>query len=62
MQAEDLFVQDLDGKDLEVPAPERNLKKSQCTPLFMCAYRSKHNIFVQFISVTWCQYDQNFNF
>jgi hypothetical protein len=23
---------------LELPPPEKKLKKSQCTPLFMCAY------------------------
>jgi len=33
---EDLFVQDLEGNDIEVPI--KKLKKSQCTPLFMCAY------------------------
>ncbi|XP_066588769.1 methylthioribulose-1-phosphate dehydratase [Prorops nasuta] len=34
----DLFVQDINGIDLELPPTEKNLKKSQCTPLFMCAY------------------------
>ena len=34
----DMFVQDIEGKDLELPPPEKKLKKSQCTPLFMCAY------------------------
>jgi methylthioribulose-1-phosphate dehydratase len=38
---EDLFVQNMDGKDLELPPPEKKLKKSQCTPLFMCAYRGR---------------------
>ncbi|CAG0902920.1 unnamed protein product [Darwinula stevensoni] len=37
--ADDLFVNDLNGKDLHVPSPERKLKKSQCYPLFMAAYR-----------------------
>jgi len=35
---EDLFVQDMEGQDLELPPSEKKLKKSQCTPLFMCAY------------------------
>ncbi|EZA49777.1 hypothetical protein DMN91_003124 [Ooceraea biroi] len=38
MMPDDLFVLDAFGNDLELPAPERNLKKSQCLPLFMCAY------------------------
>jgi len=41
IKAEDLFVQDMDGKDLEVPASHRDLRKSQCTPLFMLAYRHR---------------------
>ncbi|KAG7299159.1 hypothetical protein JYU34_017699 [Plutella xylostella] len=39
MQPDDLFVQTIDGADLELPPPEKKLKKSQCTPLFMVAYR-----------------------
>ncbi|XP_017770524.1 PREDICTED: methylthioribulose-1-phosphate dehydratase [Nicrophorus vespilloides] len=39
---EDIFVQDIKGKDLELPPPEKKLKKSQCTPLFMCAYTSRN--------------------
>ncbi|XP_035725812.1 probable methylthioribulose-1-phosphate dehydratase [Vespa mandarinia] len=35
---DDIFVQDINGKDLELPPAEKKLKKSQCTPLFMCAY------------------------
>lgn len=38
---EDLFVQTLSGDDLETPPPEKRLRKSQCTPLFMCAYRKR---------------------
>lgn len=30
--------EDINGKDLELPPDEKKLKKSQCTPLFMCAY------------------------
>ena len=36
IKSEDLFVQDIKGQDLKVPS--KALKKSQCTPLFMCAY------------------------
>ncbi|XP_011162571.1 probable methylthioribulose-1-phosphate dehydratase [Solenopsis invicta] len=42
MVPNDLFVQDINGTDLELPSPEKKLKKSQCTPLFMCAYRRRH--------------------
>ncbi|XP_043669545.1 probable methylthioribulose-1-phosphate dehydratase isoform X1 [Vespula pensylvanica] len=38
INADDIFVQDINGKDLELPPAEKKLKKSQCTPLFMCAY------------------------
>jgi len=36
---EDLFIQDIDGNDIE--CPKKPLKKSQCTPLFMCAYTAR---------------------
>lgn len=39
MQPEDLFIQDISGKDLAIP--KKKLKKSQCTPLFMCAYTGR---------------------
>ncbi|XP_073996570.1 methylthioribulose-1-phosphate dehydratase isoform X1 [Rhodnius prolixus] len=39
---EDLFIQDIHGNDLEIPAPEKKLKKSQCTPLFMCIYNARN--------------------
>ncbi|ODN03836.1 putative methylthioribulose-1-phosphate dehydratase [Orchesella cincta] len=39
IQPEDLFIQDIQGKDIEVP--KKKLKKSQCTPLFMCAYTAR---------------------
>lgn len=42
IQPDDLFVQDVDGVDLELPPPEKKLKKSQCTPLFMCAYKMRN--------------------
>ena len=38
IKPEDLFVQDIIGNDLQVPPSSKKLKKSQCTPLFMCAY------------------------
>nr|CAG4644283.1 EOG090X0D1G [Lepidurus arcticus] len=41
IRPEDLFVQSLDGEDLQLPPYHKNLKKSQCTPLFMCAYRQR---------------------
>lgn len=40
IESDDLFVQDMDGNDLELP-PNKKLKKSQCTPLFMCAFRAR---------------------
>ncbi|CAH1098576.1 unnamed protein product [Psylliodes chrysocephalus] len=42
IQPEDMFVQTIDSKDLELPPPEKRLKKSQCTPLFMCAYKMRN--------------------
>eukprot|EP01135_Chromosphaera_perkinsii_P005775 Nk52_evm18s360 gene=Nk52_evmTU18s360 len=38
MQPDELFLCDENGKDLAVPNPAKQLKKSQCTPLFMNAY------------------------
>nr|XP_023662792.1 methylthioribulose-1-phosphate dehydratase isoform X1 [Paramormyrops kingsleyae] len=35
---DDLFVCDLEERDLRCPSPSKKLKKSQCTPLFMNAY------------------------
>uniref|UniRef100_A0A6P7G6T9 Probable methylthioribulose-1-phosphate dehydratase n=1 Tax=Diabrotica virgifera virgifera TaxID=50390 RepID=A0A6P7G6T9_DIAVI len=42
IKPEDMFVQTIDNKDLELPPPEKKLKKSQCTPLFMCAYTMRN--------------------
>nr|CAG4641183.1 EOG090X0D1G [Eulimnadia texana] len=39
IQPDDMFVQNMAGVDLKVPA--KQLKKSQCTPLFMCAYQER---------------------
>ncbi|CAH0399924.1 unnamed protein product [Chilo suppressalis] len=41
MKSDDLFVQTINDEDLELPPPEKKLKKSQCTPLFMLAYRER---------------------
>lgn len=42
IKPDDLFVQDIDGNDLQLPSPLKKLKKSQCTPLFMCAYTARN--------------------
>ena len=39
IQSDELFVLDLKGNTLREPSAERLLKKSECTPLFMNAYR-----------------------
>ncbi|CAG9787619.1 unnamed protein product [Diatraea saccharalis] len=41
MKPDDLFVQTIDDEDLELPPAAKKLKKSQCTPLFMLAYRER---------------------
>ncbi|XP_026744450.1 probable methylthioribulose-1-phosphate dehydratase [Trichoplusia ni] len=41
MRFDDLFVQTINDEDLELPPPEKKLKKSQCTPLFMLAYKDR---------------------
>ncbi|XP_050437577.1 probable methylthioribulose-1-phosphate dehydratase isoform X2 [Adelges cooleyi] len=38
MEPEDLFVQDVNGEDVQCPPPEKQFTKSQCTPIFMCSY------------------------
>lgn len=43
MEPEDLFVQDLNGADIELPPIEKNLSKSQCTPIFMCSYTGENH-------------------
>ncbi|XP_055603582.1 probable methylthioribulose-1-phosphate dehydratase isoform X1 [Uranotaenia lowii] len=42
IQPDDLFIQNIDGDDLQLPAEYKKLTKSQCTPLFMLAYRDKN--------------------
>jgi len=38
VKPEDMFVCDMEENELCSPPPAKNLKKSQCTPLFMNAY------------------------
>ncbi|KAE9523457.1 hypothetical protein AGLY_016009 [Aphis glycines] len=42
IQPDELFVQNLDGEDIIVPPSEKNLSKSQCTPIFMCSYHERN--------------------
>lgn len=39
LQEDDIFVLNSEGEILEEPPSEKKLKKSECTPLFMNAYR-----------------------
>jgi len=39
IQIDDLFIQNMEGEDLVFPPEYKKLKKSQCTPLFMVAYK-----------------------
>lgn len=41
IQPEDMFVCDVDERDISSPPPWKRLKKSQCTPLFMNAYNMR---------------------
>ncbi|XP_048730865.1 methylthioribulose-1-phosphate dehydratase-like isoform X2 [Ostrea edulis] len=40
-QPDDMFVQTINDEDISAPPPAKKLKKSQCTPLFMCAYKMR---------------------
>ncbi|XP_014219437.1 probable methylthioribulose-1-phosphate dehydratase [Copidosoma floridanum] len=59
--SDEMFVQDIKGNDLEMPPLEKNLKKSQCTPLFMCAYTARnagavihtHSKFAVMVTLLW---------
>ncbi|XP_065223419.1 methylthioribulose-1-phosphate dehydratase [Planococcus citri] len=42
MTDDDLFIQDINGTDIRTPPAAKKLKKSQCTPLFMCAYKARN--------------------
>ena len=56
-----MFVQDISGNDLELPPKEKKLKKSQCTPLFICAYTRRnagavihtHSKFAVMVTLHW---------
>ncbi|XP_071525515.1 methylthioribulose-1-phosphate dehydratase isoform X2 [Panulirus ornatus] len=39
LKPDDMFILNVDGEEIEAPHPDRKLKKSQCTPLFMLAYK-----------------------
>ncbi|XP_055633706.1 probable methylthioribulose-1-phosphate dehydratase isoform X2 [Toxorhynchites rutilus septentrionalis] len=42
IQPDDLFIQNIDGDDIQEPPEYKKLTKSQCTPLFMLAYRDRN--------------------
>lgn len=42
IQIDDMFIQNMEGEDLVVPPEYKKLKKSQCTPLFMVAFRDRN--------------------
>lgn len=50
-----MFVQTIDDEDISTPPPAKKLKKSQCTPLFMCAYRMRGKIYTG-LTVFFCTY------
>lgn len=50
-----MFVQTIDDEDISTPPPAKKLKKSQCTPLFMCAYRMRGKIYTG-LMVFFCTY------
>lgn len=39
---DDLFIQNIEGEDLQEPPEYKKLTKSQCTPLFILAYRHRN--------------------
>ncbi|XP_064086814.1 probable methylthioribulose-1-phosphate dehydratase isoform X2 [Macrobrachium nipponense] len=41
LQPEDIFVLSSDGQEVVIPPLQKNLKISQCTPLFMLAYKMR---------------------
>lgn len=44
-QPEDMFVCDVEERDISCPPAWKKLKKSQCTPLFMNAYTMRGESF-----------------
>uniref|UniRef100_I3M448 APAF1 interacting protein n=1 Tax=Ictidomys tridecemlineatus TaxID=43179 RepID=I3M448_ICTTR len=43
IQPEDMFVCDINERDISGPPASKKLKKSQCTPLFMNAYTMRYD-------------------
>ncbi|CAO1397373.1 unnamed protein product [Diamesa tonsa] len=39
---DDIFIQNMEGEDLQLPPSYKKLTKSQCTPLFMVAFRERN--------------------
>jgi methylthioribulose-1-phosphate dehydratase len=52
LEADDLFVLKADGSVSQSPAESKKLHLSQCTPLFMNAYKSKQSAFISSRLVT----------
>ena len=48
-------MQTIEDEDISAPPPVKKLKKSQCTPLFMCAYRMRGTCKLVIISFS-CSY------
>ncbi|XP_045064926.1 methylthioribulose-1-phosphate dehydratase isoform X4 [Coregonus clupeaformis] len=44
IQPDDIFVCDVEERDISCPPPWKKLKKSQCTPLFMNAYTMRGEV------------------
>ncbi|BES93566.1 Probable methylthioribulose-1-phosphate dehydratase [Nesidiocoris tenuis] len=42
IESDDIFIQNIQGEDLLLPPAHKKLKKSQCTPLFMCCYTARN--------------------
>ncbi|XP_053962656.1 probable methylthioribulose-1-phosphate dehydratase [Anastrepha ludens] len=61
IQPDDLFVQDDEGKDIQLPPDYKKLTKSQCTPLFMLAYQHRgaqavihtHSMHAVMVTLMW---------
>ena len=47
LEPDDLFILKADGSIMQSPAAEKNLKLSQCTPLFMNAFTGELLIIFQ---------------
>uniref|UniRef100_A0A4W5PYY4 Methylthioribulose-1-phosphate dehydratase n=1 Tax=Hucho hucho TaxID=62062 RepID=A0A4W5PYY4_9TELE len=64
LQPDDMFVCDVEERDISSPPPWKNLKKSQCTPLFMNAFTMRGEIHLQHqLQVgTWLGYTSSTNY